>query len=297
MEDQKTWLADPGEVRRRAAEMCDDARPSIPAALAESVSLEATKLVAERDCARTELEHARQTQDCLIQQLEKLSEARNEHEEAHAAEVELLRGERDEAMYRERLAKTIAVNAQAERDFLRAEVERMRGERDEAREHTSTAAFMRIERERDEARHRARRACQVLIAEVGAHGPADVDSVAERSAAEIQNLRDEIEGLRAEVERLHTERDEAWATLERCVSVQRATAEGWRLKVDELASERDEARAEVERVRGERDGLVEELTRAINGMETALSFEQQDRIRFQNELAALRAVIAEQAAR
>ena len=67
--------------------------------------------------------------------------------------------------------------------YVRAEVERLRGER-------------------DEARHRARRACQVLIAEVGAHGPADVDSVAERSAAEIQNLRDEIEGLRAEVERL-----------------------------------------------------------------------------------------------
>jgi hypothetical protein len=55
--------------------------------------------------------------------------------------------------------------------------------------------------------------------------------------------------------------------------------------------ERDEARAEVERVRGERDGLVEELTRAINGMETALSFEQQDRLRYQAELAALRAEI------
>jgi len=130
---------------------------------------------------------------------------------------------------------------------VRAEVERLGRERDEAREHTSTAAFMRIERERDEARHRARRACQVLIAEVGAHGPADVDSVAERSAAEIQNLRDEIEGLRAEVERL----------------------------------------------RDEHKGLVEELTRAINGMETALSFEQQDRLRYQAELAALRDEIGE----
>jgi DNA repair exonuclease SbcCD ATPase subunit len=134
-----------------------------------------------------------------------------------------------------------------ERDEARAQVERLRSERDEAREHTSTAAFMRIERERDEARHRARRACQVLIAEVGAHGPADVDSVAERSAAEIQNLRDEIEGLRAEVERL----------------------------------------------RDEHKGLVEELTRAINGMETALSFEQQDRLRYQAELAALRDEIGE----
>ena len=62
--------------------------------------------------------------------------------------------------------------------------------------------YEQLVKERDEAQHRARRACQVLIAEVGAHGPADVDSVAERSAAEIQNLRDEIEGLRAEVEML-----------------------------------------------------------------------------------------------
>jgi len=62
--------------------------------------------------------------------------------------------------------------------------------------------FQEVIKQRDEARHRARRACQMLIAEVGAHGPADVDSVAERSAAEIQNLRDEIEGLRAEVEML-----------------------------------------------------------------------------------------------
>lgn len=64
------------------------------------------------------------------------------------------------------------------------------------------SALAKAVRQRDEARHRARRACQMLIAEVGAEGPADVDSVAERAAAEIQNLRDEIEGLRAEVEML-----------------------------------------------------------------------------------------------
>jgi hypothetical protein len=54
-----------------------------------------------------------------------------------------------------------------------------------------------IVRQRDEARHRARRACQVLIAEVGAEGPADVDSVAERAAAEIRDLRDKVADLLA----------------------------------------------------------------------------------------------------
>jgi hypothetical protein len=57
--------------------------------------------------------------------------------------------------------------------------------------------------------------------------------------------------------------------------------------------QRDEARAEVERLRGERDPLAGELSRAIDGVETALSFERQDRIRFQNELAALRDEIGE----
>jgi hypothetical protein len=58
-------------------------------------------------------------------------------------------------------------------------------------------------------------------------------------------------------------------------------------------AERDEARAEVERLRSEHKGLVDELARAIDGVGLALSFEQQDRIRFQSELAALRAEIGE----
>lgn len=57
--------------------------------------------------------------------------------------------------------------------------------------------------------------------------------------------------------------------------------------------ERDEARAEVERLHTERDGLAGELNRAIDGVELALSFEQQDRIRLQAELAALRDEIGE----
>jgi hypothetical protein len=57
--------------------------------------------------------------------------------------------------------------------------------------------------------------------------------------------------------------------------------------------ERDEARAEVERMRGEHKGLVDELARAIDGVGLALSFEQQDRLRYQAELAALRDEIGE----
>jgi hypothetical protein len=49
--------------------------------------------------------------------------------------------------------------------------------------------FQEVIKQRDEARHRARRACQVLVAEIGADGPADVDSVAERAAAEIRESR------------------------------------------------------------------------------------------------------------
>jgi len=49
--------------------------------------------------------------------------------------------------------------------------------------------YEQLVKERDEARHRARRACQVLVAEIGADGPADVDSVAERAAAEIRESR------------------------------------------------------------------------------------------------------------
>ena len=71
---------------------------------------------------------------------------------------------------------------------------------------------MRLEeaqRERDEARYRARRACQVLIAEIGAEGPADVDSVAERAASEIRDLRNQVDALRVvadEIERMEHER-------------------------------------------------------------------------------------------
>ena len=94
----------------------------------------------------------------VLRTLEERDEAR--------AEVERLRGERDEA--RATLERCVSVQRAtaegwrleveelaSERDEARAEVERLRSERDEAREHTSTAAFMRVERQRDEAKRNA----------------------------------------------------------------------------------------------------------------------------------------------
>jgi chromosome segregation ATPase len=203
-----------------------------------------------------------------------------ERDEARA-EVERLRRERDEA--REHTSTAAFMRVERQRDEARAEVERLRGDLARCREaqrataegwrhevaeiagivgapaHTAELAACvraeveRLRGERDEARHRARRACQVLIAEVGAHGPADVDSVAERSAAEIQNLRDEIEGLRAEVERLHTERDEARAEVARLTAqLESITAENHARAQREARSLEDWAslRAEVDMLRG-----------------------------------------------
>ncbi len=59
-----------------------------------------------------------------------------------------------------------------ERDEARAEVERLRSERDEAREHTSTAAFMRVERQRDEARAEVERLRAGLASLLEASRPA-----------------------------------------------------------------------------------------------------------------------------
>jgi len=72
----------------------------------------------------------------------------------------------------------------------------------------STADDLRVLRERDEARaavmrqrdkvaSRARRACQILIEEIGADGPTDVDAVAERAAVLIRGLRDQVADLQA----------------------------------------------------------------------------------------------------
>jgi chromosome segregation ATPase len=149
------------------------------------------------------------------------------------------------------LARSLAA-ATAHCDYLRAEAERLRGERDEAREHTSTAAFMRIERERDEARHRARRACQMLIAEVGAEGPADVDSVAERAAAEIRDLRDQVADLLAA-----QEESEHSMHLRIRSGYDKTIADCWRAKVAEVEAERDEARDEVHRLRAGLASLLE----------------------------------------
>ena len=144
-----------------------------------------------------------------------------------------------------------------------SEVGRLRGERDEARAHTSTAAFMRVERQRDEARAQvtagqaeelARRTERdVARAEVSRrereHGAlvetaqkALENVAAERDEAlyaldsekmarygrEMDAL-DDLSEARAEVERLRND-------LARCREVQKATAEGWRHEVAEVAA-------------------------------------------------------------
>lgn len=132
--------------------------------------------------------------------------------------------------------------------------------------------------------------------------------------ADALRTLEERDEARAEVERMRGERDEALVKLD-CARTElegaRSTSDylldqvnSLRDKADmrlsfaekrlsEMTVERDEARAEVERLRDEHKGLVEELTRAINGMELSLSFEQQDRLRYQAELAALRDEIGE----
>jgi uncharacterized coiled-coil DUF342 family protein len=95
-----------------------------------------------------------------------------------------------------------------------------------------------MRQERDDARDRARRACQILIKEIGAEGPADVEVVAERAACEIQRLRD----LQEETEHQMHLRIRA--------GYDKTIADSWRAKVAEVEAERDEARAEVERLRG-----------------------------------------------
>lgn len=94
-----------------------------------------------------------------------------------------------------------------------------------------------MRQERDDARDRARRACQILIKEIGAEGPADVEVVAERAACEIQRLRD----LQEETEHQMHLRIRA--------GYDKTIADSWRAKVAEVEAERDEARAEVERLR------------------------------------------------
>jgi hypothetical protein len=89
-----------------------------------------------------------------------------------------------------------------------------------------------MRQERDDARDRARRACQILIKEIGAEGPADVEVVAERAACEIQRLRD----LQEETEHQMHLRIRA--------GYDKAIADSWRAKVAEVERERDEIRAQ-----------------------------------------------------
>jgi hypothetical protein len=90
--------------------------------------------------------------------------------------------------------------------------------------------YSAMRRERDDAEDRARRACQILIAEIGADGPTDVDDVAKRAVEEIRRLRE----LQEESEhQMHLRIRSGY---------DKTVADSWRAKVAEVERERDEAR-------------------------------------------------------
>ena len=111
------------------------------------------------------------------------------------------------------------------------------------------AAWAAVMRQLDEVASRARRACQVLVAEIGADGPADVDAAAERAASEIRDLRDQVDDLRTA-----QEESEHQMHLRIRSGYDKTIADSWRAKVAEVEAERDEARAALARTdRARRD--------------------------------------------
>ena len=116
-----------------------------------------------------------------------------------ADDLRVLR-ERDEA--RAALARTDRARRDSENAW-EEEYDAMKRERDEARAHTSTAAFMRIEKQRDEARAELEGAKQM------ARGWEDVYRTEHSLRRETGGKLDET---RAEVERLHRLLDHATQT-------------------------------------------------------------------------------------
>ena len=114
---------------------------------------------------------------------------------------------------------------------------RMRWPLDGADAQALEAALSLTERERDEAKGRMRRACQLLVEEVGANGPADVDKMSERAAVLIRELRDQVNGLRAAAEE-----SEHQMHLRIRAGYDKTIADSWRAKVAEVERERDAAR-------------------------------------------------------
>lgn len=127
-----------------------------------------------------------------------------------------------------------------ERDELLKRVETLRDLADQSAYEQGTAhrRMGEAQRSRDDAAGRARRACQTLVAEIGADGPADVDSVAERAAATIRDLRDQVADLLAA-----QEESEHSMHLRVRAGYDKTIADCWRAKVAEVE-------AEVEMLRG-----------------------------------------------
>jgi hypothetical protein len=97
-----------------------------------------------------------------------------------------------------------------------------------------------IVRQRDEVASRARRACQILIEEIGADGPTDVDAVAERAAVLIRELRDQVADLQAAAEE-----SEHQMHLRIRSGYDKTIADCWRAKVAEVEAEGDALKARV----------------------------------------------------
>ncbi len=114
--------------------------------------------------------------------------------------------------------------------------------------HATWAAVMR---QLDDVASRARRACQVLVAEIGADGPADVDAAAERTAAEIRDLRDQVDDLRAA-----QEESEHQMHLRIRSGYDKTIADSWRAKVAEVEAERDELKARLAHAEAEAEQAI-----------------------------------------
>jgi hypothetical protein len=91
------------------------------------------------------------------------------------------------------------LDAERERDEALAQVARRDREHGALLE-TAQKALAHVEAERDKVASRARRACQILIEEIGADRPSDVDTVAERAVVRIRELRDQVSDLQAAAE-------------------------------------------------------------------------------------------------